>query len=95
MNRCPSCGHENNKAEMRCPECGSFYSKVIEIIDREAADEELHTFRGQCKRILDSGNIRQELLAEWARIKGGLSTKAKFALFVIFAFVFALVVSVL
>ncbi|MGZ8152592.1 MAG: hypothetical protein ACXW0Q_07340 [Methylovulum sp.] len=95
MQKCPSCGYENNKTEMRCPECGSFYSKVIEIIAQEEADEELQTFRGQCKRILNSGNIKQELSTEMQKIKAGLSLKAKFSLFVIFVFVFALVISVL
>ena len=95
MNKCPSCGYENNKNEMRCPECGSFYSKVIEIIAQEEADEELQTFRGQCKRILNSGNIKQELRAELERMKTGLTVKAKFSLFVIFVFIFALIVSVL
>lgn len=95
MPKCPSCGYENNITEMRCPECGSFYSKVIEMIAHEAADEELHTFRGQCKRILNSGNIKQSVLVELRKIKAGLSPKAKLSLFVIFAFVFALIISVM
>ncbi|MDO9103854.1 MAG: hypothetical protein Q7U57_02710 [Methylovulum sp.] len=95
MNLCPSCGHEHDNNAVRCPECGSFYSKIIEMIDAEAADEEKHTLRGRCKRILDSGDIKLALLQEWQQIKAGLSKQALFALFVIFAFVFALIITVL
>jgi len=95
MKHCPSCGHERNNNDMRCPECGRFYSRVIELIDEAAADEEKNTLRGRCQRILDSGNIKQALLLEWRQIRAGLSRQALFALFVIFAFVFALIITVL
>lgn len=95
MNKCPACGYDNNKPEMRCPECGRFYSKIDALIAEEEADEERQTFRGQYKRIVQSGHIKQELLAEFQRIKSGLTRKALFALLVIFVFVFALVISVL
>lgn len=95
MNKCSVCGHERNGRDMKCPECGSFYSKVAEIIAEQEAQEEMRTFRGRCKRILNSGDIKRELLDELALIKAGLTKKAMFALFVIFVFVFALVVSVL
>jgi predicted ATP-dependent serine protease len=95
MPTCPSCGFVNAKNEMRCPECGSFYSKVIELIDQQAAEEELQSFRGQVKRILSSGNVKQALLAEWHKFKGALTPQAKFSLLVIFVFVFALIISVL
>lgn len=80
---------------MRCPECGSFYSKIIEMIDEVAADEEQNTLRGRYQRILHSGNIKQAALFEWKQIKAGLSKQAWFALFVIFVFVFALILTVL
>jgi predicted ATP-dependent serine protease len=95
MKKCLSCGYENNKTDMRCPECGAFYSKVIEIITQEEADEALQTFRGQCQRILKSGQIKHELRTEWQRFKAGLTPKAKLSLWVIFVFVFALIVSIL
>ena len=88
---CSKCGFANAKTEMRCPECGGFYSKAVELIDQAAAEEAAQTFGGRCRRILASGQIRQALLAEWQALSG----RAKFSLFVIFVFVFALVASVL
>ncbi|HEY8035907.1 MAG TPA: hypothetical protein VIF37_10000 [Methylobacter sp.] len=95
MNKCSVCGHERNDRDMKCPECGSFYSKIAEIIAEQEAQEEMQTFRGRCKRILNSGDVKRELLDELRLIRAGLTKKAMFALFVIFVFVFALVVSVL
>ncbi len=95
MNKCSVCGHERNDRDMKCPECGSFYSKIAEIIAEQEAQEEMQTFRGRCKRILNSGDVKHELLAELRLIRKGLTNRGMFALFVIFVFVFALVVSVL
>ncbi len=95
MNKCPVCGHQGNGRDMKCPECGSFYSRITEIIAEQEAQEEMQTWRGRCKRILNSDDVKQEFLDELKRIRAGLTNKALFALFVIFVFVFALVVSVL
>lgn len=95
MKQCPACGHERNNTDIRCPECGSFYSKVLELIEEEALDEEKSTLRGRCKRILNSGNIKKAVRAELDSIIAGLSKQALFTLFVIFAFVFALIITVL
>jgi uncharacterized membrane protein YvbJ len=95
MNKCPSCGYARNKDAIKCVKCGQFFSKVMEIISAEEADEELHTFGGQCKRILQSGNIKGELLAEWQKFKASLSRKGLFTLYVVIAFVFLLTLSVL
>jgi uncharacterized membrane protein YvbJ len=95
MNKCSVCGHERNDHDMKCPECGSYYSKIAEIIAEQEAQEEMQTLRGRCKRILNSGDIKHELLAELKLIRSGLTNRGMFALFVIFAFVFALIVSVL
>jgi len=95
MNKCSVCGHERNDQDMKCPECGSYYSKIAEIIAEQEAQEEMQTLRGRCKRILNSGDIKHELLAELKLIRSGLTNRGMFALFVIFAFVFALIVSVL
>lgn len=95
MNNCSVCGHERNDRDIRCPECGSFYSKIAEIIAEQEAQEEMQTLRGRCKRILKSDDVKYALLAELKLIRAGLTKKAMVALFVIFVFVFALVVSVL
>ncbi len=95
MMNCPVCGHQRHDREVKCPECGNFYSKIVEIISEYEAQEEMQTFRGRCKRIFGSddikGAIRLELMQMWA----GLTKKGVFALFVIFVFVFFLIVTVL
>lgn len=95
MNKCQSCGHERNGREMKCPQCGGFYSKVDEILAEEEANEEKRSFRGRCKRIMSADDIKHELLAELKLVKAGLTKKSLFAIYVIIVFVFALVVSVL
>ena len=95
MNKCPSCGHERKESEFRCSECGSFYSKIAELIAEEEDYEEQHSFRGRCKRIFKSGDIKLALKTELDQAMAGLSKKAIFTLFVIIAFVFALTLSVL
>lgn len=95
MNKCSVCGHERNDRDIKCPECGRFYSKIAEIIAEQEALEEMQTFRGRCKRILNSGDVKHELMAELKRVREGLTKRGMFALFVIFVFVFALIVSVL
>ena len=95
MNKCSSCGHERNNRDMNCPQCGSFYSKVDEILAEEEANEEMHSFRGRCKRIISADDVKRELMVELMRVKAGLTKKSLFTIFLIIAFVFALVVSVL
>lgn len=91
MKKCPSCGFENQKPDIRCPECGSYYSTIIELIDKEATEEEKNTWAARFRRILQSGNRRQAFVAEIRQITGELTVQAKLTLFVIFVFVFALV----
>lgn len=95
MNKCSVCGHQRNDQDMKCPECGNFYSKIAEIIAEQEAEEEMQTFRGRCKRIFQSDDVKHELLAELRMMREGLTKRGMFALFVIFVFVFALFVSVL
>lgn len=95
MNQCSVCGHERNDRDIKCPECGSYYSKITQIIAEQEALEEMQTFRGRCKKILNSDDVKQALLAELKQMKSELTNQGMFALFVIFVFVFALVVSVL
>jgi hypothetical protein len=95
MNHCPHCGHQRSKTEQKCPECGRFYSKIMELIAEEEAYEIAHSWRGRYQRIINAANSKQALLTELKQIWHGLPTKARFTLFVIFVFVFALVVSVL
>jgi hypothetical protein len=75
--------------------CGKFYSKIAELIAEEEAEEERRSLRGQLRRIVGAEDIKAALKAEIKQVIAGLSRKARFTLFVIFVFVFALVVSVL
>ncbi|MBL6985477.1 MAG: hypothetical protein ISR72_00280 [Methylobacter sp.] len=95
MSQCLECGHQRNAGDIKCPKCGRFYSKIAEIIAEQEAQEEMQTFRGRCKRIVNSGDIKSGLLDELKQMWAGLTKKGMFALFVIFVFVFALVASVL
>ncbi|MGZ5044509.1 MAG: hypothetical protein ACXV8P_06935, partial [Methylobacter sp.] len=73
MNKCSVCGHERNDRDMKCPECGSYYSRIAEIIAEQEAQEEMQTFRGRCKRIFNSDDIKHELLAELKLIRSRLT----------------------
>ncbi|MGR9087391.1 MAG: hypothetical protein ACU841_10000 [Gammaproteobacteria bacterium] len=95
MKTCPTCGHQSGRSEMKCPVCGNYYSKILELIDEEEEKELKNSFRGRCRRIIASENIRQALTDELNSIKAGMTGKARFTLFVIFAFIFALILSVL
>ena len=77
------------------PQMRELLFQIIELIDKEAAEEEDQSFRGQCRRIFQADNVKLALKAELKRFWAGLGGRAKFTLFVIFVFVFALVVSVL
>ena len=95
MNKCPSCGYKRKHFDIRCPECGSFYPTIAELIAEEEANEEKHSFRGRCKQMLRADDVKHELLVELNEVKAGLTKKAIFTVFVIIAFVFALTISVL
>ena len=95
MNNCPHCGHECSKTETRCPECGAFYPTIAELIAEEEAYEIAHSWRGRYQKILNAPDRKQALLIESKQIWADLPTKARFTLFVIFVFVFALIVTVL
>jgi uncharacterized membrane protein YvbJ len=95
MKKCPECGYVNANDTPRCPECGGFYSKIIQLIEQAAAEEESQTWRGRCQRIWSADNRKQAVKRELEQFKASLTVQAKLALWVIFAFVFALIVTVL
>lgn len=95
MSKCPTCGADRLPGATVCPVCGRFYSKIIELIAAEEADEERRSWRGRLKRIVGADDVRAALKNEVKLAVAGLNTKARFTLFVIFVFVFALVVTVL
>lgn len=95
MKQCPVCGYTSEKTAMRCPECGEFYSPIIKLIDQAAKEEERQSFKGRCLRIIKADSKRQALGLEFEQFRAGLPLMGKIALWMIFAFVFALIVSVL
>ena len=95
MKKCPTCGHETDDPGIKCPACGRYYSKIIELIDEEAQKEEQSTLRSRWRRIVHSGNVRQQLTVELDSIAGGLGRTARFSIMVVLIFIFALIVSVL
>lgn len=95
MKQCPVCGYQNNHDDMRCPECGRFYSKVVELIDELANEEENASFAGRWRQFLANNDKKRALHQEWLRFKSGLTLQGKLSLWVIFVFVFALMVTVL
>lgn len=95
MKKCSFCGYEQMDNGVKCPECGRFYSKIMQLIEEEQAYEYEHSLRGRYQRIVNAASVKQELMAEMKMIISGLDKKARFTLFVIFVFIFALLVTVL
>jgi uncharacterized membrane protein YvbJ len=95
MSNCSFCGHKRNKGDLRCPECGTFYPTLAELLAEEEAYEFEHSWRGHWQKIRTAPDKKQALLIELKLFWAGLELRAKFSLFVIFAFVFALIINVL
>jgi len=95
MSQCPTCGVERLPGAAVCPACGKYYSKIVELISAEEAEEERRSWRGRLKRIVGAEDVKAALKNEVKLAIAGLNTRARFTLFVIFVFVFALVVTVL
>ena len=95
MKKCSNCGHETDQEVMKCPACGSYYSKIIQLIDEEAENEERNTFQGCWRRIAQSNAKGQALKQELIAASSTLNRTSRFTLLIVFVFVFALIVSVL
>jgi len=95
MKNCVFCGHARVSGTNACPACGRFYSKIAELIAEEEAEEERRSWRGRLRRIVKAEDVKTATKLELTQLIEGLSGKARFTLFVIFVFVFALIVTVL
>lgn len=96
MKKCPHCGYENeNNAALQCPQCNKFYSKIIELIEQEVADEEQNLWRTRWVKIWQSPDKKEAFKIEYRAFIDSLSLTAKFTFFVIATFIFALIVTVL
>lgn len=95
MNNCPHCGYQPAHIEQPCPECGRYATKIAELIAEQEADALAHSWRGQYQKIIHAPDKSQACLATFKKIWQSLPNKARFTLFVIFVFVFALIITVL
>lgn len=95
MKNCPQCGQPRLGEEFKCPSCDVFYSQLDELLFEEQQKQEAQTFKGRCKRIFAAADRKQALRNELKSIWKNTPLKTKLTLWTIFAFVFALVVSVL
>jgi len=95
MKNCPKCGQARQGEAFKCPSCDVFYSQLDEILYEEQQLLEKNTFKGLVKRVLVADNRQLALRAELAAIWKQTPLQTKISLWTIFAFVFALVVTVL
>ncbi len=95
MKTCPSCEQERFADQVRCPECGVYYSKIAQLIAEEEAYEAEHSFSGRWQKMRNAPDRKKAALAELNLFWQGLTLKAKFTLFLICTFVFMLVVTVM
>jgi uncharacterized membrane protein YvbJ len=91
MNKCPECGQQRQADEYRCLACGCFYSQLDEFLATEAAQKEKNSFTGRIKAIWHADDSLQALKTEYQTIP----RRTIFTLWVIFAFIFAMTLSVL
>ncbi len=95
MSVCQSCGFERKYLGKKCPACGEPYLTLVELIAEQEANDEKHSFKGRCKRILNAENSKDAFWLEVEHIMSGLTKKSIFTIFLIISFVFALTLSVL
>ncbi len=95
MKNCPKCGQARLGEEFKCPKCQVFYSQLDELLYEEQQKQEKNTFKGRLKIIYAADDRKQALRDELKTIWKNTPLKTKITLWTIFAFVFALVVTVL
>lgn len=95
MNHCPECGHQRQGEEKKCPECDIFYSKIDEFLAEEKARDEQDAFRTRVKRILAAADRKDAFRQELKSIYQAMPRGSVFVLYVIVAFIFAMLVVVI
>lgn len=95
MNTCPSCGKQRLSTSLTCPECGRFYSKIIELIEQEAELEVQRSWYGRWQRLKQAATWREGIAQELRQITADWSLRTWFTLGVIALFIFALIITVL
>ena len=95
MNKCPTCGHPRQGEEKKCPQCDVFYSSIDEFLAEEEEREQRDWLKTRCKRVWAAADKRQALKDEWQAYCATLPRGSGFVVYVIAAFVFALLIMVL
>lgn len=95
MKNCPKCGNVRQGEEFKCPTCDVFYSQLDEILYEEQQKIESGTLKGRLGRIFSAEDRRRAMHDELRSIWKNTPLKTKITLWTIFAFVFALVVTVM
>ncbi len=95
MYNCSNCHQAITNVESRCPHCGSLNSKIDDILAKEAAEREKNSFKGQLKSIIQADDRKQAFLERLQGVKQSLTKEILFTLFVIFAFIFTMTLTVL
>ncbi|QWF70673.1 hypothetical protein KEF85_15335 [Methylomonas paludis] len=95
MKNCPKCGQARQGELFKCPSCDVFYSQIDEILYEEQLLLEKHTVKGLIKKVLAAPDRSQALRSELSSIWKNTPWQTKISLWTIFAFVFALIVTVL
>jgi len=95
MKNCPKCGQPRKGEAFKCPSCDVFYSQLDEFLYEEQQALEKNTLTGRLKIVWAATDRKQALREQMADIWQSTPLKTKITLFTIFAFVFALVVSVM
>lgn len=94
MNKCPQCGQRRQADEYRCLACGCFFSQLDEILAAEEEEKQRKSFKGRLKAIKNSEDSWQALSNEFRSVRENTPRRTFLVMLVIFAFVFALMVSV-
>jgi uncharacterized membrane protein YvbJ len=95
MNNCPACGHQRQGEEKKCPHCQIFYSSIDEFLAEEEEREQKDWFKTRFKRVWSAVDRKQALRAEWEAYCATLPRGSGFVVYVILAFVFAMIIVVL
>ena len=95
MNQCPHCGQPRKGDARKCPVCDVFYSAIDEFLAAEEEQEQRDWIKTRLKRVWASADRKQAMLQEYSAIKQSMPKGSGFVLYVVLAFVFAMIVVVL
>lgn len=95
MSYCSNCKQPISNEADRCPHCNSLNSKIDGILAKEAAEAEKNSFKGQMKTVFQADDKKQALLLQLKRAQQALTKEVLFTFFIVFAFIFAMTLTVI